>query len=207
MLMTAHQPTPSDTLALPWSSHLLDQLERHWHGQLRPRLEGLTDAEYFWDPVPDAWGVRPRGTTRAPIAAGSGSHTIDFAMPAPDPAPVTTIGWRLGHVIVGVLAMRNHAHFGAAEADYPTWEYAATAEDALHQLDEQYAAWVAGVRGLGEHGLARPCGPAEGPFAEEPLAVLVLHIHREVIHHGAEICLLRDLHRAQQLDPARQETR
>jgi hypothetical protein len=26
--------------------------------------------------------------------------------------------------------------------------------------------------------------------------VLVLHIHREVIHHGAEIALLRDLYRA-----------
>ncbi|MDT5181640.1 MAG: hypothetical protein QOJ95_5838, partial [Mycobacterium sp.] len=23
---------------------------------------------------------------------------------------------------------------------------------------------------------------------------LLLHIHREVIHHGAEICLLRDLY-------------
>ena len=43
-------------------------------------------------------------------------------------------------------------------------------------------------------GLTRPCGPAEGPFAEYPMAALVLHIHREVIHHGAEISLLRDLY-------------
>jgi hypothetical protein len=28
-----------------------------------------------------------------------------------------------------------------------------------------------------------------------PLAELVLHINREVIHHGAEIALLRDLYR------------
>ena len=26
------------------------------------------------------------------------------------------------------------------------------------------------------------------------MAALILHIHREVIHHGAEIALLRDLH-------------
>ena len=26
------------------------------------------------------------------------------------------------------------------------------------------------------------------------MAGLILHIHREVIHHGAEICLLRDLY-------------
>jgi hypothetical protein len=28
------------------------------------------------------------------------------------------------------------------------------------------------------------------------MAGLVLHIHREVIHHGAEISLLRDLYQA-----------
>ena len=47
---------------------------------------------------------------------------------------------------------------------------------------------------VGEEGLARPCGPAEGFFAEAPLSDLVLHINRELIHHGAEICLLRDLY-------------
>jgi hypothetical protein len=34
-----------------------------------------------------------------------------------------------------------------------------------------------------------------GPFAEYPLAALVLHINREALHHGAEILLLRDLYR------------
>jgi hypothetical protein len=32
------------------------------------------------------------------------------------------------------------------------------------------------------------------PYAGLSMAALVLHIHREVIHHGAEICLLRDLY-------------
>jgi len=36
--------------------------------------------------------------------------------------------------------------------------------------------------------------PTEGAFVEHPMAALVLHISREVIHHGAEIALLRDLH-------------
>ncbi|MGB9280862.1 MAG: DinB family protein [Pseudonocardiaceae bacterium] len=67
---------------------------------------------------------------------------------------------------------------------------------ALAQLDENYAAWVAGVRRLGGEGLARACGPAEGPFATAPMATLVLHINREIIHHGAEIALLRDLYRS-----------
>jgi hypothetical protein len=43
-------------------------------------------------------------------------------------------------------------------------------------------------------GLARPCGPAEGPWASASMAELVFHINREMLHHGAEIALLRDLY-------------
>lgn len=70
--------------------------------------------------------------------------------------PVTTIAWRLGHVIVGVLAMRNATHFERAATDYHTFEYATGAAEALRQLDSEY---------------------------------------RELIHHLAEIMLLRDLYR------------
>jgi hypothetical protein len=74
--------------------------------------------------------------------------------------------------------------------------FAGTADAALEQLDTAYHAWSAGVESLGAEGLDRPCGPAEGFYADAPLADLVLHINRELIHHGAEICLLRDLYRA-----------
>jgi hypothetical protein len=196
MQTTSDIPTaaPGTSLTVDWSHELLDQLAWHWDNQLRPRLEGLTDAEYFWEPVPGAWNVRPRGQGRAPIAAGSGEMVIEFAIPEPEPAPLTTIAWRLGHVIVGVLGERNASHFGGPPVSYREHAYAATAAGALAQLDEQYATWTAGVAALGAEGLARPCGPAEGPFAEHPMAALVLHIHREVIHHGAEIALLRDLY-------------
>lgn len=179
---------------IDWNAELLDQLGRHWQHQLCPRLEGLRDEEYFWEPAEDSWNVRPRGQSTAPIAAGGGDFTIDFAVPEPDPPPVTTIAWRLGHVIVGVLGMRNANHFGGPEMDYQSFGYAGTAAEALDQLDAAYAAWTDGVRNLGQRGLAAPCGAAEGPFAEYPMAALVLHINREVIHHGAEIALLRDLY-------------
>lgn len=182
---------------LNWTDELLAQLEFHWQHQLRPRFEGLSDEEYFWEPVPGSWNVHPRGASTAPIQGGTGSHTIDFAFPAPEPPPITTIAWRLGHVIVGVLGMRNASHFGGPPLDYYTFEYAATAEAALAQLDEHHARWIAGVRSLDDAALAAPCGPSEGPYAQAPMATLVLHIHREVIHHGAEIALLRDLYRAQ----------
>jgi hypothetical protein len=176
------------------NSLLRDQLDWHWTNQLRDRLDGITDDEYFWEPVPGSWSVRPRGTGSAPVQAGSGAMTIDFAIPEPDPPAFTTIAWRLGHVVVGVLAMRNAAHFGRETTDYQSFEYAATAADALAQLDAEYSMWQAGVESLGETGLARSCGEAEGPFAESTMARLVLHINRELIHHLAEVCLLRDLY-------------
>ncbi|PZS19805.1 MAG: serine/arginine repetitive matrix protein 1 [Acidimicrobiales bacterium] len=179
---------------MDWNEQLIEQLDWHWSHQLRPRLEGLGDDEYLWEPVPECWNVRARDASTSPMAPGSGPHTIDFAWPQPDPPPVTTIAWRLAHVIVGVLGMRVAAHFGGPSVDYQSYGYAGTASDAVDQLDSAYAAWIAGVRGLGADGLTRPCGPAE-PFPELPLGALVLHINREVIHHGAEIALLRDLYR------------
>ncbi|WP_101948233.1 DinB family protein [Mycobacterium sp. 3519A] len=163
------------------TTQLADQLDYHWTHQLRPRLDGLTDDEYFWQPVPDCWTVHPDGS-------------IDFAYPAPQPAPFTTIAWRLAHVIVGVFAMRNHSHFGGPAADYQSWDYATDAQTALQQLDDAYKGWITGVRRLDAAALARPIGPAEGPWAEHPMAELVLHINREAIHHGAEIACIRDLY-------------
>ena len=107
-------------------SQLADQLDFHWTNQLRPRLDGLTDDEYFWRPVPNCWTVHPDGS-------------IDFDVSRqPTPAPFTTIAWRLAHVIVGVLAMRNHSHFGGPPADYQSWPYATDAATALRQLDDAY---------------------------------------------------------------------
>jgi DinB superfamily len=183
-----------DSNSVDWNKELTDQLDWHWRWHLRPRLDGLTDEEYRWEPVPGAWNVRPRGTSTAPISAGAGAFTVDFAMPEPDPSPVTTIAWRIGHLVVGVLGMRVAAHFGGPPFDYDTHEYPGDAATALAQLDAGYAAWIKGVRGLGAAGLARPCGPAE-PYPTAPMAALVLHINREMLHHGAEIALLRDLYR------------
>jgi hypothetical protein len=177
------------------NGRLLEQLTFHWEHFLRPKLDGLTDDEYFWEPAPDAWSIRRRGEARAPIAVGAGAFVCEFQLPEPDPAPFTTIAWRLGHIIVGVLGMRNAHHFGGPPIDWVTAEWPPDAATALAQLDEAYARWIAGVAGLGEEGLWRAVGPAEGPFAASPYVDLVLHIHREVIHHGAEVLLLRDLHR------------
>ncbi|WP_049566014.1 DinB family protein [Nonomuraea sp. SBT364] len=164
---------------LDWTAELHEQLAWHWTRQLRPRLDGLTDEEYLWEPAPGSWSIR--------------DGRIDWVHPPPEPAPVTTIAWRLAHVIVGVFGARAASHFGGPAVDYGSFPYATTAARALDQLDEAHERWSRGVRSLGPQDLARPCGPAEGPYADRPMATLVLHINREAIHHGAEVALLRDL--------------
>ena len=155
------------------TSLLLEQLTFHWDHQVRPGLDGLTDAEYLWEPVPGAWSIRPRGEAATAMAAGGGELVADFDYPEPDPAPVTTIAWRLGHVTVGVFGMRNASHFGGPPMDYATVDWPGDAKSALAVLDDVYAAWVRGVGGLDEHRLAEPVGEAEGPYAAYPYAALV----------------------------------
>jgi len=108
---------------------------------------------------------------------------------------VTTIRWRLDHITF-TLADRSARHFGRDPVDQASYPFSPTADGALALLDQEYATWVSGVRGLGEDGLLLPCGPTEGPWHASPKAAIVTHIHREVIHHGAEVALLRDLYAA-----------
>jgi len=89
---------------MTWTTLLADQLDWHWRGALRPRLDGLTDDEYLWQPVPACWTVH--------------TDSVDFTYPPPQSEPFTTIAWRLAHVIVGVLAVRSHNHFDGPPADH-----------------------------------------------------------------------------------------
>ncbi len=192
-MQTDTAPTP--TADLDWTALLAEQLDFHWRVHLRPRLSGLSDDELHWEPVPGCWGIRRREDAHTAMAAGAGGWVADFAWPEPEPAPVTTIAWRLGHITVGCLAMRAADHFGEGGVAYQTTDWPATADATLARLDEAYDAWMTPVRHLTPAQLAQPVGAAEGAWADHPMAALVLHITREVLHHGAEVLLLRDLYR------------
>jgi len=159
---------------IDWTHELVDQLEFQWGNHLRPRLASLTDEQYLWEPVPGCWSVRRRADASGNSAAGAADTVIEYEFPEPDPPPFTTIAWRMGHISIGIFGGRAGRHFG--------------------DVDVTYAAWIAGVAKLDADGLARPCGPAEGPYADYPMAALVLHITREALHHGAEIGVLLDLY-------------
>lgn len=166
---------------------LSEQLDWYWTNAFRPRLAGLSDEEYLWEPVDGCWSVRP-------IAGGK--FMADYPWPEPSPPPVTTIGWRMAHIAGPILAWRNSSHFGGPSFDIQTFEWPGAVRHALDLLDGGYARWKAGVEALDAAALAGKAGVSEGPYAEYSLAALVLHINREIIHHGAELALLRDLYRA-----------
>ncbi|MEO3752751.1 DinB family protein [Streptomyces sp. B6B3] len=170
-----------------WPAEAVEQLDWHWRNLLRPRFDGLTDEEYLWEPAPGCWSVRRRA---------DGTFGRDGARPEPDPPPLTTIAWRIGHLVVDILGGRAARHFGGPPVTAQDWSFGGTAAAGLGQLDEAYDRWTRGVRALGPEDWARPCGPAERYHPDAPMAALVLHINREALHHSAEIALLRDLYRA-----------
>ncbi|ALG13911.1 DinB family protein [Kibdelosporangium phytohabitans] len=170
-----------------WRDQLLEQLEFYWDHSLWPRVRGLTDEEYLWEPVGDMWSIREKP---------DGTFAIDWQLHPPEPPPVTTIAWRITHIAVGCFGQRAASHF---KAEVPTLEitsWPGDADTAVSMLQDTYKAWHGGVKSLSESEFLAPVGEAEPGYAEYPFAALVLHITREVCHHGGEIGVLRDLYRA-----------
>jgi hypothetical protein len=174
-------------------SLLVEQLEFYWNVHLWPRLEGITDEEYFWEPVEGCWSLRQRP---------DGSYALDDQWPPPAPAPFTTIAWRLVHIGAGCLYNRASAFFGDGsvpddatmlDPSHLPANLPGSAAAALTFLEHAYRKWHDGIAALDEAGLQAPLGPRGGRYAADPMAALILHINREVMHHGGEICLLRDL--------------
>lgn len=159
--------------------------------RLRERVTGLTQAEYLWEPVADMWSVRENadGVWRV--------ERIPPEQPDPIPAPVTTIAWRLWHI--GSECLAEYTVDGLGDWPFPALpvrgaDWFGQVDDALAAVDDSFAAFRAGVARLGEDGLWQPLGPAWGSFGAKPWVALVLHALDEVVHHGAEIALLRDLY-------------
>jgi hypothetical protein len=171
-----------------------DQLGFYFDHSLWPRLQGLTDDEYYWEPVEGAWSVR---RTAAGVLEMDGR-----GVPQPDPPPVTTIAWRLNHIAVDIFATRADTFFGPGDDDGDMFDerhrppLPDSAAAALALLETSYRRWRDGLLSLDEQAFLRPLGPRGAFFADQPMAALALHLNREAIHHGGEIGLLRDLYRA-----------
>jgi uncharacterized damage-inducible protein DinB len=163
-------------------------LSEYVYGRTRRRLDGLTDDEYLWEPVPGCWSLR---------ADAAGVMRADHAVATDDPPPFTTIAWRLWHLIGCYGAERNAQWLGASlrrpgfDSDDPA---PATAAGAIGVLEGAHETWHAVLTALPDEQWSAPLGRVAGFYADDNKASFVLHQIDEQIHHGGELGVLRDLY-------------
>jgi len=166
---------------------------------LPPRTgEGpLSDQEYLWEPAPGAWSLRRRGQAASPRPFGPGDWQLDGATGDPDPTPVTTIAWRLGHLYLD-FAGRWEWTFGGRRRDpHDLVEFSPSAAVALAGLWATLDRWRASVAAMTDEQLDT-VGFGQYPHGsdpEVPFITVIAEANLELIHHMAEIALLRDLYR------------
>jgi hypothetical protein len=161
----------------------------------------MTDPEYLWEPAPGCWSVRPRARGPGPGATtllGAGEWGLDFA-PHPSPAPLTTIAWRLGH-LSALLALRADHTVGSHALTRADYRFQGDVAGALEGFDAGAGAWREALVSADDAALDEVgrCTYPHGSDAEEPFLDIVWWVNQELLHHGAEIALLRDLYRVRQ---------
>jgi hypothetical protein len=156
----------------------------YYYERFRDRVEGLTDDEYLWEPVPGCLSVTgARGKVERE-----------------GPVPFTTIAWRICHIGDTLREERNWRWLarepGRLDADIV---HPRRADGALAYVDDAWAAWQSLVASLTIDELWEPIGPIGGAYADSERLAFVLHIMDELIHHAAEVGVLRDLYAARGL--------
>jgi hypothetical protein len=163
---------------------MLELDDEAWR-RLRDRLTGLDDEEYLWEPAPVCWTLHPRP---------DGSCLGDWGLIGPDgSAPFTTIAWRMSHLIELMAGARIPACLGLDGAALIDPPLQATATDAMRVVAAAHDSWRDCVERADESELTAAMGPVAGMYADYTRIAFILHILDEVIHHGAEVGVLRDL--------------
>jgi len=160
---------------------ILDSMDRMFE-QLIERLSGLTDEEYLWEPAPGMWSVR-LDDQGIPIVDGAGNRDVD-------PSPVTTIAWRLWHIAIDCLDDYTRRFAGDDSEAPPIWTM--SADEAIEILGEKWRAYRSVLAG---RGWWDELGDSWEHWSQHSTADMAMHAGNELVHHGAEIALLRDLHR------------
>ncbi|NDL60391.1 DinB family protein [Phytoactinopolyspora mesophila] len=160
----------------------------------------FTDGEYLWDPVPGSWSVRRKEDGPGPgatVLVGAGEWGRDGGRPHPYPPPITTIAWRMHHLTEMLL---GRADWTVGDHSFTESEMIVSgdAASAITSLEEAIVSWRAALTAVDDDALdavGHSTYP-DGGDAEEPFLEIVWWVNQEVLHHGAEIALLRDLYRA-----------
>ncbi|MFC8238913.1 DinB family protein [Streptomyces sp. NPDC056661] len=161
----------------------------------------MTDEEYLWEPVPGCWSVRRRAAGPGPgatVLVGAGDWGRDSAQPPhPAPPPFTTVAWRLSH-LSELLALRADHTNGSHALTRDDYVVAGDAAGAIAAFESAATAWREALLGADDAALDT-VGHSTYPHGsdpEDPFIETVWWVNQELLHHGAEIALIRDLFRA-----------
>ena len=173
---------------------------------LNRALTDLTQAEFDWEPHPDAWGVRRRDDCRTPDPHGEARSEwvvdndwaiVQAAFDGPALEPMTTIGWLLNHFgaapgLVAELTIVGGSTTPTPDAYQRMWAHTIipTVDEAVVRFRDGWSALDRALRKTTDKMLERTY---EGhPWKRRDLAVSAML--NEVSHHGTQICMLRDLY-------------
>jgi hypothetical protein len=151
---------------------------------LRGCIEGVTDAEFAWEPAPGMWRVFRDDD--------AGRWSYDYEDIDPVPSPLTTIGWRLAHV--GMCKVMYHEWaFGARALTWFHFEPPHDVASSLEMLERGHRLLRADLAGMVDDDLETP---RLTNWGEEWSAwrIFWTMIHHD-LQHGGEVGSLHDLYR------------
>lgn len=163
----------------------------------------LSDEEYLWEPAPGAWSIRRRGEAASPRPFGPGEWLLDRAVGDPNPTPITTIAWQLGHLHVCFAGSWEWAFGERRRSPALLVDFSPSANVTLERFWTMMDRWRDSVAAMTPEQLDT-IGFGQNPWAsdsEEPFITVIWAANLEFIHHMAEIALLRDLWRTRSTPP------
>ena len=175
---------------------------------LQRALNGLTQAEFDWEPHPGAWGLRRRDECTTPHPSGDeggewvADHDGDLALAADRGEaiePMTTIGWLLNHVgaapgMVAELEIVGGPNVPTMELYQQMWGHTIlpNVDEAVARLRDGWAALDRALRSSAATDEQLERDYPGHPWVRGDLAITAML--NEVSHHGTQICMLRDLY-------------
>lgn len=163
--------------------------------ELAGRLATVTQEEFTWEPRPGALSVVRRGEERTPRTLGTGEWVAEWPAGSDEPGP-RTIAWLVAHLTETYLE-RWEWTFGDRQRRREDAVVHGDVDAARDELATWVTAWREGIRALpDEDFMTVGLSQATEVDAASPFGHLVLHLNRELIHHGSEIFTLTDLYRA-----------
>ncbi len=182
-MTSAKSPRPTTAMECVLQDSMDDMVLR-----LVERLEGMADDEYLWEPVADMWSVRLVDS----VAQVEMDADRDI-----DPAPVTTIAWRMWHLASDCFSEYTKRFAGEPDAG-DDLEWTMSAAEATQRFEHDWASFRSTLASHDDW--FAELGDGFGPWHRHCIADFAMHASNELVHHAAEIALLRDLYRAEHLN-------